>query len=475
LSSLLSPENWKLLSIKIKSFWEDYRRNKIGLLGLATIILYILVAIFGPWMISWDPTRDTRLAQRYAMPEWITILPQYSDYPRTMRIPIYWNVTAKSELIDASWGEQLKLNYIGSEAGIASIYAMSNFTFPYKVAPKSFHITFLWKASRVKNLTYSIHLGMVNLTNTKQTLWWTDRNKNMSESAFVNSEGIDTLIRLNLDVVSTDLAGTIFSGPGEYALALRVTFMSSTEHSTAEISFSEGELRIMGLVHGLLGVDQYGRDLWSQLITGVRISLIIGLVAAFLSTSIGITVGVVAGYLGGLTDELSMRMVDILLCIPMLPLLLTLMYIYGKSPFYLIIIIALFYWLGLARIIRSQVLSLREMPFIEAAKAAGAGKFYIIFRHLIPNTLPVAFAHMVLAVPGAIILEAALSFLGFGDPATSTWGRMLNHAFNHGAFTRLAWWWIFPPGLAIVFLCMAFVFVGHAVDEIANPRLRRRR
>ena len=130
---------------------------------------------------------------------------------------------------------------------------------------------------------------------------------------------------------------------------------------------------------------------------------------------------------------------------------------------------------GLSRVIRSRVLSLREMPFIESAKAAGASDSYIIIRHLVPNVFPVAMASMILAVPAAILTEAALSFLGFGDPFVPTWGKMLHEAYTEGAFGAFAWWYILPPGLAITFICLAFVFIGHALDEIVNPRLRRRR
>jgi peptide/nickel transport system permease protein len=115
------------------------------------------------------------------------------------------------------------------------------------------------------------------------------------------------------------------------------------------------------------------------------------------------------------------------------------------------------------------------MPFMESARASGAGTSYLIFRHLIPNVFPLAMASMILAVPGAILSEAALSFLGFGDPFAPTWGKMLHEAQAEGAFGSLAWWYIIPPGLAITFLCVAFVFIGHALDEIVNPRLRRRR
>ena len=475
MSILLSKENWKLFSRKTKSFWDDFRRNKIGLVGLVTILLYGVVAILSPWMTQYDPLKDTGLASGYAMPEWVTVFPQFSELPRTMRIPIYLNVSDKPTSVSASWGEQTVINYLGGSAETAFVNLNMNFTYPYTVSPKMFLVLLDWEATKVKNLTYSFDISFIKTNGTVQPFWWDSASEDDSGSLYLNSDGSALLNKLGLDPVKVNLAGRILSEPGEYRMLIRVAFMPSSEDATGELRFSNGQLRLLGLVHGYLGTDNTGADLYSQLIAGVKISLIIGLFAAIMSTTIGLGVGVVAGYVGGVVDEISMRIVDILLCIPVLPLVLTLMFIYGKSPFYLIVIIALFYWLGLARIVRSQTLSLREMPFIECAKASGAGKFYIIIRHLIPNTLPVAFAHMVLSIPGAIILEASLSFLGFGDPSTSTWGRMLNQAFSYGAFTQLAWWWIFPPGLAIVGICLGFVFLGQAVDEVANPRLRRRR
>ena len=475
MSFLTSKENWKLFSRKAKNFWIDYRRNKIGLLGMATILAYVFVAFASPWMTPYHPIRDTRLAQGFAMPEWVTILPQNADLPRTIKDSIYWNVSGNPESIDIIWGENTVINYLGGEIKTTHVWLTSDFNYPYDTPPQTFQIEFTWATQNVENVTYSINQGMIRLNDTVQPVWWFDSSEAGSGNAFINSEGTETFLRLGLDPIKDNVAERIFTGKGEYSVLLHVIFMPTSKDATCKFTIEDGELRILGLVHGLLGTDNAGRDLYSQLVAGVQISLTIGLLAAVISTTIGIVVGVTSGYTGGIVDEITMRIVDILLCLPVLPLLLTLMFLYGKSPYYLILIIAVFWWLGLARIIRSQVLSLREMPFIECAKAAGAGRFYTIFRHLIPNVLPVAFASMVLAVPGAIIMEAALSFLGFGQQAVPTWGKMLNHAFNYGAFTHMAWWWIFPPGLAIVGLCLAFVFVGHAVDEIANPRLRRRR
>lgn len=232
---------------------------------------------------------------------------------------------------------------------------------------------------------------------------------------------------------------------------------------------------VWGARHGLLGTNSFGFDVWTQLIHGARISLIVGALAAILSTSLGIFFGVLSGYVGGIADEVTMRIVDVLLCLPVLPLLLALSAYFRPNVYYLVIIIAIFGWQGLSRVIRSRVLTLRELPFIESAKASGASSSYLLIRHLIPNVFPIAMASLVLSVPGAILTEAALSYLGFGDPFAPTWGKMLHEAQSEGAFHALAWWYILPPGLAITFLCVAFVFVGHALDEIVNPRLRRRR
>jgi peptide/nickel transport system permease protein len=331
--------------------------------------------------------------------------------------------------------------------------------YPY-TPPQRFKIFGSWRAEKVNNTEYSIKLFITNPAGNNFTLWTKSSSSNQSRPLRIHAGAYE-----------------IFQEPGEFIVQLEVKVKPESENApgTATISVLEAELIIPGLVHGLLGTDHEGRDIFSQLIYGSQISLAVGLSAAVLATSIGILVGVISGYLGGLVDEGMMRTVDILMALPVFPLLLGLIVIFGTSVWYLVLLIALFGWLGLSRIIRARVLSLKEMPFIECARAAGGGNLYIMVKHIIPNVLPVALAALVLSVPAAILTEAGLSFLGFGDPTTPTWGRMLNWAKDHGAFFHLMWWWIVPPGMAITFLTLAFVFIGHAVDEIVNPRLRRRR
>jgi len=267
---------------------------------------------------------------------------------------------------------------------------------------------------------------------------------------------------------------------GTQTIRLYLFIVPHGEKANLTITFYSDEVNpsvfsVWGARYGLLGTNSFGFDVWTQLIHGARISLVVGALAAILSTSLGIFFGVLSGYVGGIVDEVTMRIVDVLLCLPVLPLLLALSAYFRPNVYYLVIIIAIFGWQGLSRVIRSRVLTLRELPFIESAKASGASSSYLLIRHLIPNVFPIAMASLVLSVPAAILTEAALSYLGFGDPFAPTWGKMLHEAQSEGAFHALAWWYILPPGLAITFLCVAFVFIGHALDEIVNPRLRRRR
>lgn len=222
-----------------------------------------------------------------------------------------------------------------------------------------------------------------------------------------------------------------------------------------------------------LGTDAQGHDILSQTVLGSRIALLVGFLAAGCSIGLGVIVGLVSGYYGKGIDALLMRFTDVILVLPALPLLITFAAIMSPSIWNIIIIIAIIGWGGVARVIRSEVLSLKERPFIDAARVTGASKSRIMFRHIAPNVLPLALLYMTFAVSGAILFEAALSFIGLGDPGTMTWGMMLNYVQHSNALSN--WWWLLPPGLCITLVCMAFFLLGRAFDEIVNPRLRRRK
>ncbi len=224
----------------------------------------------------------------------------------------------------------------------------------------------------------------------------------------------------------------------------------------------------------LLGTDDVGRDLLTLIMYGGRVSLLIGFLAAAISGGIGTAVGLVAGYYGGWQEELLMRITDIILVIPGLPLMIVLSALLGTSFWNIIFVISIIGWTGTARVVRAQVLSLKERAFIESSKAIGASDLRIIGVHLLPNVFPLIVAQMVLRIASSILSEASLSFLGLGDPLNISWGMILHWAFGAGSLASNYWWFMIPPGICITIVCLGFTFVGYALDQIVNPRLRRR-
>ena len=223
----------------------------------------------------------------------------------------------------------------------------------------------------------------------------------------------------------------------------------------------------------LLGTDNVGRDLFAQLMEGAKVAFIVGLSSAFISIVMGTVIGMISGYAGGMTDVILMRIADIIMIMPSLVILLILASLFGQFNIWIIVfIIAIMRWPAVSRIIRSQTLSLKSRPFIEASKVAGASDIRIIFRHIMPNVLPLAFLYMTFRVTSAILVEAALSFLGFGDPSQVSWGMMLQWVWKSGHMFQAPYWMI-PPGVCISLLTLAFYMLGRAMDEVLDPRLRK--
>ncbi len=222
-----------------------------------------------------------------------------------------------------------------------------------------------------------------------------------------------------------------------------------------------------------LGADDVGHDLLSMLIHGVRISLMIGVVAAVAATTIGTLVGVVAGYARGAIDTVLMRIVDVVLALPVLPLTIVIGVFAGPGLRTQVMVIAAVLWAGMARELRAQVLSLRERDYIQAERAMGAGSLYVLRRHIVPAVVPLVIPQFVLTIKTAILLEASLAFLGLGDISAASWGSMLSMAHARNAFLTDAWlWWVLPPGLAIAVTVLAFALLGNAIEDRSRPILR---
>ena len=254
---------------------------------------------------------------------------------------------------------------------------------------------------------------------------------------------------------------------GEYII--RETFYVFNDMDSVQ----DSGIILGGRVFGLMGTDETRRDLAIGILWGAPVALFIGLTVALASVLIGLIYGVFAGYKGKRTDEGLMRVNDVFYSLPALPLLVILSVTVGRSIFLITGFLVIFGWVGMAKVSRSLALQLKNMQYVEAAKLMGQSDTKIIFKHIIPQLIPLTFASIAIAVPGAILGEAALSFLGLGDPSIPTWGQILHEANSAGAASRGLWWWIVPPGLMIAITGLSFALVGNALDAIVNPRSRK--
>jgi peptide/nickel transport system permease protein len=220
----------------------------------------------------------------------------------------------------------------------------------------------------------------------------------------------------------------------------------------------------------LLGTDTLGRDVLSRIIFGARVSLLVGFVAVGIATLIGLLVGALAGYYGGWVDQALMRLVDLMLCFPTLFLILAVIAVLGPNIWNIMVVIGLTGWMGVARLVRAEFLSLKEREFVVAARALGASDARLMWRHLLPNALTPVMVSATLGVAGAILVESALSFLGLGvQPPTPSWGNILTMGKDN---LEIAWWLSFFPGLAILVTVMSYNLLGEGIREAIDPRLK---
>jgi peptide/nickel transport system permease protein len=224
-----------------------------------------------------------------------------------------------------------------------------------------------------------------------------------------------------------------------------------------------------------LGTDKFGRPIWAQLVFGARISLLVGIAATAIAIVIGTVIGLVGGFFGRWVDSVLNRLSEWFLVIPFLPLAIVLAAILGPSLGNIILVIGITSWPTTARLVRSQVLTLKQRLYVDRSRALGGSSSHVLGRHILPNVTPLVIANTTLTVPIAILSETTLSFLGLGDPTQISWGRMLEEAFETGALSQEAWWYYIPPGLAVLAVVLAFTLIGRALEAVLDPRLRERR
>ncbi len=252
------------------------------------------------------------------------------------------------------------------------------------------------------------------------------------------------------------------------ALAPLITFYGPT-------AISGKSLEAPGPSH-VLGTDELGMDIWSQICYGARMSLVIGLAVALISGLGGGVLGILAGYVGGVWDTLLLRAIDITLALPGFPLLVVIAAFLGPSIVNVILALVLFSWAKPARIARSQALAMKKQKYVVSARLHGAGPAYIIRKHLLPEILPLVFVSIVNLASYAIVAESGLAFLGLGDPTSKSWGMMLYYAthFRSIYFTPYWQWWLIPPLAALIFLLLCLAFIGRDLERVVDPKIMNR-
>jgi len=514
---------------KARDFWKLYRRSKMGILGIILLGVFISVALAAPLVTPYHPYLSHGLSSAQASPAWFVFFdtklapdsilfqdPHLSDpstfrsfhftanvngknltlVPRTNGILPAWSLTnGTTELgtlsvnfSSSASGASIDITFDKSETltGVVQLNILRTENYSYPPPPR-FRVHFNLTLDKTSDIGTRVAFSIYNPNGTEYRLWDTVNKYNtvVAGGAGFSTRGLSGP-GYSLDSYSispytkiiwfgdstTNGAKGIFSDHGAYVTTMSFAFRpggSGTE--SAHFSLSNLQVKIDGDASGVLGTDNLGRDIFSQLVYGTRWALYVGVLSAALGVALGLAVGLIAGYVGGVVDEFLMRVADFVLVLPFLPFLIVLSVLLRPSVTTITWIIAILGWPTIARLIRSVVIGLKARSFVEAAKASGASTTHILFRHMLPNVSPIAFTQLVLFIPGAIITLTAITFLGLGDATIIDWGFMTNAAFTHNF---RGWWWILPPGILTALLSSSFLFVGYAMDSLLNPRLRKR-
>jgi peptide/nickel transport system permease protein len=501
-----------------------YMKSKIGVAGAVVIVFFVMMAILAPYLTSNDPVFGFDVGSPYSIPAWATALPGYHNIPVTYS-PVQATFASQGDI--SGWktdGQDLNTGFVnGSLLITASIapnqtimqdYLAGHPDNPYLPGGQVFFsISKQFQYTQTYPYTFTLDTAVTPLKMTNVSAIYINfiisTPKGNLSMGSVQNEDIAPMIDLpassigtqdQLSITSFDLqAGglpsfahapnpnsLIFGSKGTYTLTMQVQAVPVANTTSVSMEVSGITLHLVGGAFGLLGTDNYGRDVWSQLVWGSRVSLEIGVLSGVGAVLLGTLAGLVAGYVGGIWDEILSRITDFFLVIPFLPLLIVLLIVLGQNPVlykdiyaWIVVIFVVLSWPFIGKLIRSQVLTVKERSYVEASRAVGGGTWHILRRHILPNVMGLIYSQIALNVSAFILLEAALDYLAVSvhPVSTITWGLMLSNALPDAVSNSTAsyvWWWFLPPGVCIAAVSLAFVLVGFALDSIFNPRLRAR-
>jgi peptide/nickel transport system permease protein len=455
-----------LSSVSASEIKKEFLKSKMGIAGIGILVILVAISIGAVIIIpvetfqQWNNPQNWIFYPKTAIPAWVNLfmfekIPEHKifDEPNVIAISL-------DEISVAS--HQFHVNYVYDDFPSDFIY---EFTAKYSGSP-------LLQISVLRPDGSNIKLFSASLPNAEDLVLHNEKifstDGTIKKNLFLQSDKFD------FPIEGFSAEDIVFSKSTEnVVLKGDYVFLVNLYGVQKENSIVDSTLIVGGKAFGIMGTDELRRDLAVGILWGTPLALFIGIAVAIGSVVMGLVYGVYAGFKGKLTDESMMRFNDVIYALPVLPFLIILAVTISNSIFLMIGFLTIFGWVGIAKVARSMALQIKTKGYVEASKMMGQKNSKIIFKHILPQLLPYAFASIAISVPAAITTEAGLSFLGLGDPSFPTWGQILHDANTYGAAARGLWWWIVPPGLMIAITGLAFVFLGSALDVIVNPKLKR--
>lgn len=470
------------------SFLSEFKHSKSGIAGVFILLLLIsmtLYAFFGiplTSIIEWNNPNYWIDNPRIASPVWSNFGGFFGE--KTPEHMILSSNTYDNDK-DMNTNENKVTIYNTTDNGLKVITHSYKINYDYDLSPNDFMITY--SLHKEKGPPPAIEIEVLRPDKHKFNIYFNSITPSISgingTITFGRIFSTDDLIHQKLlsyfkfyeykqDSSRPEIM--LFSNQKDQSI-LKGTYIFNIKfylfHNEDDILNSK--LILGGKRFGLMGTDESRRDLTVGLMWGAPVALFIGLSVSTVSTAIGMIYGIIAGYKGKKTDESLMTINNIFIALPGLPILIIFILFIGQSIFLIVLFLILFGWVGLVRISRSLALQIKNFQYVEAAKLMGQSDLKIVFKHIIPQLLPLTFASIALSVPAAILTEAGLSFIGLGDPSIPTWGQILHEAHLAAAASRGFWWWLIPPGILIALTGVAFVLIGKTIEAILNPRMRK--
>ncbi len=460
----------------LAAFWAEFRRERSGLAGLGILLLSLAVVALEPLILPWPQASRRWRDIEYWQDNSPSSPPTWTNAFRSRKA----SVTAR---LRPSSREEAPLDGGGTALGYSFEYAFSADEPPLD-------LIFHGRGSGDLPVILSLERPDGESAQLVQRLEQGLADQDIRIS--IGSDGRDGALAFlrrfeseealaAVDASTHRPTAIVFAkaGPamskefvplkGTYRIVAR-TMLLDPSASRLE----EPYLIAAGSVSGLLGTDDFKRDIFSGIVAGLKWALLIGLLTSAASVLVGVLYGIVSAYYGGAVDAAMQFAYQVVHSIPVLPVLIVVSAIFRPSIWFIMVAMVVFFWTGPVMTVRSMTLQIKEETFVEAARAYGSTDGRIIRKQLLPILLPYSFASMALHVPGAIVYESTVSLLGLGDASIVTWGQILHDAVKGGAVLNGIWWWVVPPGLLIATMGMTFAFLGFAMDRILHPKLKTR-